>query len=1030
MLNSSQTDLRRRIALLMSCLLFLGSLLAMAAGDRRAAAASGPYVPLPEPPTGYNGPLTWMDYTPPGSPIGPGERYMPRYLDVDGNGDVYVTETNGMLGAPGRVARISGDGLSVTDVTYNGHFTYPMGIAVDKDGNLYVADNTQLNGSSAPNTVRIMKLPYGDDEWDNITYGETFAYGFGVAVDSQGNVYAVDGKNGSAPFSPRIMKLDEDKDETPEWEDITGAPSIFSYPVDIAVDGAGNVYVSQSPETVGQQSRMFKLSADGGPWVDISPATASPGFIAFGVSVDNYDNVYWISLSSSQTMKLGYGGGSEDWTEIELMTPPSSPVLRYDVAVDGDRNVYSTSFSSFNVSKLMASVIYDGNAPNGGAVPVDLVGYEAGETAYASGNTGNLTKTGHAFGGWNTSAGSGGTTYLPGDPIVMTQSMKLYAVWTPIPSYTVSYQAGEGGTIGGPGTETVNEGGSPISVPTVTPDADYTFLGWSSDGGATLLTSDQLTATAITRNVTYTAYFQAPVTLTGIALDSDNYRLRVQATHQTVVAAVYSDHSERTITSGVSFSSSNPRVADVDGAGLVTAKAGGTAVITAEYDSFQAQATVSVSADTSAGPGAGASGPSAQNPGAEIILDGVKQEKLATAKEETVNGRVVTMIVLDSDQVIRKLNADNNKLLTIPLPGARGDVVGQMTGSLVKALERNEAAVQLVTGNATYTLPTALIQIDRIAEQFGSDVQLENIVVSIQVSEASDETLRQAKEAAGRYGAELAVRPVSFTVSASDGSRTVEVSRFNHYVERTITLPEGTDPGQITTGVMLTKDGDLLHVPTIVTERQGQAYARMNSLTNSTYSVIYNPREMGDVANHWAKKEVNDMVSRLIVPGVTDTQFRPNVPVSRAEFAAIVTRALGIQEAPYAGGFADVQAEDSFSGAVQAGIDYGLIGGFGNGKFLPDRLISRQEAAVILAKAMEVAKLNVALSADEAARLLASFSDGGETASWARNGVAAAVRANLIGGRGGKLDPAANVTRAETAVLVRRLLTAAELINR
>ena len=1028
MLNSSQTNLRRRIALLMSCLLFLGSLLAMAAGDRRAAAASGPYVPLPEPPAGYTGPLTWMDYTPPGSPIGLGERYMPRYLDVDGNGDVYVTETNWTLGAPGRVARISGDGLSVTDVTYNGNFTYPMGIAVDKDGNLYVADNTQINGSSAPNAVRIMKLPYGDDEWDNITYGESFAYGFGVAADPQGNVYVVDGKNGSAPFSPRIMKLDEDKDETPEWEDITGAPSVFSHPVDIAADGAGNLYVSQSPETGSQQSRMFKLPVDGGSWTDISPATAGPGFFAFGVSVDKYDNVYWISLSNSQTMKLGYGGGSEDWTEIELLTAPSSPVLRYDVAVDGDRNVYSTSLSSFNVSKLMASIIYDGNVPNGGAVPVDPVGYEAGETAYASGNTGNLTKTGHAFGGWSTSAGAGGTTYLPGDPIVMTQSVKLYAVWTPIPSYTVSYQAGEGGTIGGPGAETVSEGGFPVSVPAVTPDEDYTFLGWSSDGGATLLTSDQLAATAITRNVTYTAYFQAPVTLTGIALDSENYRLRVRATHQTVVAAVYSDHSERTITSGVSFSSSNPGVADVDGAGLVTAKAGGTAVITAEYGSFQAQAAVSVSADTAAG--SGASGPPAQNPGAEIILDGVKQEKLATAKEETVNGRVVTTIVLDSEQVIRKLNADNSKLLTIPLPGARGDVVGQMTGSLVKALERNEAAIQLITGNATYTLPTAFIQIDRIAERLGSDVQLDNILVSIQVSEASDETLRQAKEAAGRYGAELAVRPVSFTVSASDGSRTVEVSRFNSYVERTITLPEGTDPGQITTGVMLTEDGGLLHVPTVVTESQGQAYARMNSLTNSTYSVIYNPREISDVANHWAKKEVNDMASRLIVPGVTDTQFLPNAPVSRAEFAAIVTRALGIQEAPYAGGFADVQAGDSFAGAVQAAIDYGLIGGFGNGKFLPDRLISRQEAATILAKAMEVAKLNVALSADEAARLLSSFSDGGETASWARNGVAAAVRASLIGGRGGKLDLAANVTRAETAVLVRRLLTAAELINR
>ncbi|UPK47140.1 InlB B-repeat-containing protein [Paenibacillus pabuli] len=71
---------------------------------------------------------------------------------------------------------------------------------------------------------------------------------------------------------------------------------------------------------------------------------------------------------------------------------------------------------------------------------------------------------------------------------------------------TVSYESGAHGTISGT-SEQVTIGGHPVAVPTVTPASGYRFAGWSSDGGVTKFSSQQVAATTITADVTYTAHY-------------------------------------------------------------------------------------------------------------------------------------------------------------------------------------------------------------------------------------------------------------------------------------------------------------------------------------------------------------------------------------------------------------------------------------------------------------------------------------------------------------------------------------------
>ena len=60
------------------------------------------------------------------------------------------------------------------------------------------------------------------------------------------------------------------------------------------------------------------------------------------------------------------------------------------------------------------------------------------------------------------------------------------------------------------------------------------------------------------------------------------------------------------------------------------------------------------------------------------------------------------------------------------------------------------------------------------------------------------------------------------------------------------------------------------------------------------YSVIYSHRTFNDVENHWAQKDILDMASRLIISGAGNDLFEPERSITRAEFAAVMVRALGL----------------------------------------------------------------------------------------------------------------------------------------
>lgn len=423
------------------------------------------------------------------------------------------------------------------------------------------------------------------------------------------------------------------------------------------------------------------------------------------------------------------------------------------------------------------------------------------------------------------------------------------------------------------------------------------------------------------------------------------------------------------------------------------------------------------------------------NPPAElpnIEVNGQKQDA-GSATTETINGDTVTTIQVDDEKLNAILeNSGNNPTVTLPAVQDTNVLVGQLSGQAIKNMEAKDAILEIKTETITYTLPASQINIDDIAAQIGSQVELKDIQVQVRIAEPPADTVQIIQDAANENNYQIIVRPVEFEITCTSGDKTVAVSKFNGYVERFVAIPEGVDPSKITTGVVLNDDGTLSHVPTQIVEIDGRHYAKISSMTNSTYSVIWNPVEFEDVVNFWAEAAINDMGSRLIVKGDGEGKYSPNKTTTRAEFAAIAVRALGLTRGTAESGFRDVWRADWFNGYVVTASEYGLVNGYDAQTFGPYDLITREQAMVIISRMMEHAGLSgeaIFVSDHEIVELLSQYADGAAVSDYAKTSVAKCIKAGIVKGTSaGTISPKAHVTRAEVAVMIQRLLQKSGLI--
>ncbi|MBB3150461.1 hypothetical protein FHS16_000493 [Paenibacillus endophyticus] len=408
---------------------------------------------------------------------------------------------------------------------------------------------------------------------------------------------------------------------------------------------------------------------------------------------------------------------------------------------------------------------------------------------------------------------------------------------------------------------------------------------------------------------------------------------------------------------------------------------------------------------------------------AEILING-KAEHAGTVLKSERNGQTVATISLNQQKLEQWLNSEKEQaVITLSFHSDSNIVIGQLNAHMLKNMADKKAVIELKTDQASYTIPTKLIDIHEILEQLGTSTSLTDLMIEFEIGDSSPEMDKAAKKAAEKSDFNIAASPLDFKMTVISGAARTEITKFSAYVQRMLAIPAGVNPDQMTTAIVVAADGTFQQVPTKMLFKDGKHYAMANSLTNGTFVLVSHQASFTDVAMHWAEKAIIELGSRMVISGTGDGRYSPDREITRAEFAAIVVRGLGLKPESDTVSFLDVQHEDWYSSAVATAYSYKLINGFEDGSFNPQDKITREQAMVIIAKAMELTGLKATLNNQDSAAVLLPYKDAVSASSWAKEAIADNIQAGIVSGRNAStLAPKAFMTRAEVAAIVEQLL--------
>lgn len=172
-----------------------------------------------------------------------------------------------------------------------------------------------------------------------------------------------------------------------------------------------------------------------------------------------------------------------------------------------------------------------------------------------------------------------------------------------------------------------------------------------------------------------------------------------------------------------------------------------------------------------------------------------------------------------------------------------------------------------------------------------------------------------------------------------------------------------------------------------------------------------------DLANHaWAKDAIYTLKNKGIISGVSDTEFAPANNIKRGDFILILTRMLSVNDT-FTENFADVPESAYYYNAVGSAKAAGIAQGSGE-NFMPENSITRQDLITLAYRAF-LAKGYITETTDLTS--LDTFGDKDSISDYAKTSMASMVKAGIIQGADGNVNPQGNATRAEVAVMCARL---------
>ncbi|MFX3634466.1 MAG: Ig-like domain-containing protein [Candidatus Pristimantibacillus sp.] len=414
---------------------------------------------------------------------------------------------------------------------------------------------------------------------------------------------------------------------------------------------------------------------------------------------------------------------------------------------------------------------------------------------------------------------------------------------------------------------------------------------------------------------------------------------------------------------------------------------------------------------------------------------GVKTSAATSVSTTSPAGTYTTKYSISADKLSTAYSAAGSAGLTkarvvFKVPSSeKAAVVAVPLSALQSASYYGKNASFAVQYNgATYEIPVAALNYSELARSLGASGIVGDLL--IEIDQGTTSLTSSLTSAISRAKASILAGPVNFEASVTYGDMKKKITGFSGYVSRSMESSLTIDAKNSAVVWYDPETGALSYVPTTFSTSGGKNLATFKRKGNSAYALVRGSVSFTDIGKHWAGTTIQMLANKYIVEGRTSTKFEPQKSITRGEFASYIAKGLGLTgNKSAASKFKDVNSSTVMGAYIGAASEAGIVMGNTDGTFKPNSPISRQEMAVMMTRAAKAAGVTVTPT-NSTSSYLTNFKDKGKIASWAKTDVAKAVFSGVITGKTTTtFSPTTNATRAEAAVMIKRLLEYVDFLD-
>lgn len=399
---------------------------------------------------------------------------------------------------------------------------------------------------------------------------------------------------------------------------------------------------------------------------------------------------------------------------------------------------------------------------------------------------------------------------------------------------------------------------------------------------------------------------------------------------------------------------------------------------------------------------------------------------------------VVTGPVIDLDGI--KLTPDQidttKPSVTLEVTPKDGTAHVSIPASYLTELEGRNAAfmIEIKAPYGSYQIPVNLASlIPRLNELLANhNLKAEDIGFQITLTDKSGNTEMQAALARGLPAGKAMGAIVDYHIDIIDsrtGTTVGTADQFSSALTRVIPMPKDMANLPAQWGAFRYNESTrrFEFVPATKVLIDGVWYVMIRSYSNSVYVAADNAVSYTDASKHWGKSFIELAAAKGLVDGVGDGKYDPDRKVTRAEFTALLVRSLGRGTSTDAASpYDDVKTGSWYYGDVAKAKTLGLLKFADGNRFKPDQPLTREEMASMLAAVLALEKMPIAKDPVS----LAGYKDIGNVDASYSEDVRLMVNYRIMEGTGGDIfSPKGETTRAQAAVVFIRMLRLLEWID-